>query len=236
MIPCTWDVVPHLDDEAKEELYESYPPYQRKARTKGIPSLGSGAIYPVDEEDVVVKSFEIPEHWPRAYGMDVGWNRTAAIWAARDPETSVIYLYSEHYKGKAEPVIHTEAIKARGEWISGVIDPAAAGRSQKDGIQLLQVYRGLGLRLSPAVNAVEAGIYAVWQLLSADKLKVFESCQHWFEEFRLYRRDEDGKVVKENDHLMDATRYLIISGRDLMRTKPIVKPGRKPYRGGWMGR
>ena len=237
MIPCTWDEVPHLDDEAKEELYDSYPPYQRKARTKGIPSLGSGAIYPIDETDIIVKPFEIPKHWPRGYGMDVGWNRTAAIWAARDPETSVIYLYSEHYKGKVEPLIHAEAIKARGEWIVGTIDPAAAGRSQKDGTQLLQVYQDLGLNLEPAVNAVEAGIYSVWQLLSADRLKVFEVCQHWLEEFRLYRRDEDGKIVKENDHLMDATRYLIISGRDLMHTKPAPKkPRGKPHRGTWMGR
>ena len=198
--------------------------------------MGSGAIYPVDEEDIVVKPFEIPKHWPRAFGMDVGWNRTAAIWAARDPETGIIYLYSEHYKGKAEPSIHAEGIRGRGNWIPGVVDPAARGRSQKDGTQLLKVYRDLGLKLQPAVNAVEAGIYSVWQLLSADKLKVFNICQHWLEEFRLYRRDEE-KVVKENDHLMDATRYLIISGRDRMITKPVAKPGRKPdRRGTWMSR
>ena len=222
VVHCEWNEVPHLSDAVKAELLESIPPYQREARSKGIPQLGSGAIYPVPESEVVVKDFEIPPHWPRAYGMDVGWNQTAAIWGAHDLETGVIYLYSEHYKGKAEPVIHAEGIKARGEWIPGVIDPAAGGRSQKDGTQLLQVYLDLGLDLEPAVNAVEAGIYLVWQLLSAGKLKVFESCQNWRQEFRLYRRDENGKIVKKNDHLQDSTRYLVISGRDRMTTEPVA--------------
>jgi hypothetical protein len=217
---CTWEEVPHLPDGVKAELLDGIPPYQRAARSKGYPSLGAGAIYPLDEDDVVVADFELADHWPRAYGLDVGWNRTAAAWFARDEDTGVTYLYSEHYRGQAEPIIHVEAIKARGSWIPGVIDPAARSRSQKDGSQLLEDYQGMGLDLAPATNAVSAGILEVWQALSYGHLKVFASCNHWREEFRLYRRDEDGKVVKEDDHLMDATRYFYLSGRDLMTTRP----------------
>ena len=36
--------------------------------------------------------------------------------------------------------------------------------------------------------------------------KVFKELNDWFEEFRLYHR-KDGKVVKEGDDLMAATRY-----------------------------
>jgi Terminase RNaseH-like domain len=53
--------------------------------------------------------------------------------------------------------------------------------------------------------------------MSAGRLKVFSSLSNWYQEFRLYRRDENGKVVKERDHLMDAMRYLVKSGRDLRR-------------------
>ena len=165
--------------------------------------------------------FEIPDHWLHAYALDVGWNRTAAIWGAQDPETATIYLYSEHYRSQAEPVIHAEAIKARGSWIPGVIDPAARGRSQRDGRRLIQCDQDLGLDLQFSENAVEAGLYEVWQLLSSGNLKVFESCQNWREEFRLYRRNEDGKIVKERDHLMDCTKYLCLSGRDRMRALPV---------------
>jgi hypothetical protein len=41
-------------------------------------------------------------------------------------------------------------------------------------------------------------------------------------EFRKYHRDDkgSGKIVKRDDHLMDATRYLIVSGRSRMTTAP----------------
>jgi hypothetical protein len=241
LVQASWDDVPHLSESAKAELMEAYPPYQRDARTRGIPQLGSGAVYQSLESEFLVPDFEIPAHWPRAYGMDVGWNRTCCIWGARDNAAGVIYLYSEHYKGQVEPVVHVYAIKARGEWIPGVIDPAANGRSQKDGTRLLQEYRSLGLDIEPAVNAVEAGIQIVWQLLQAGRLKVFKSLHNWLAEYRLYQRDEHGEILKQDDHAMDAMRYLIVSGRDRMRVKAAtaeqitryVYPGQQSQE--WMG-
>lgn len=212
VVMASWMDVPHLSEKAKAELEASYPPHQRAARTKGIPQLGSGAIYPVAEEDVVCEPFEFPIWYRRVYGLDVGWNRTAAIWGALDPETDVCYLYSEYYRGEAEPAVHAQGINSRGKWIPGVIDPASRGRAQHDGTQLLSTYQMLGLNLGLADNAVEAGLYAVWARLSSGRLKVFANLQNWLGEFRIYRRDEKGKIVKENDHLMDASRYLVMSG------------------------
>ena len=240
VVMATWDDVPHLSEQVKKELWASIPPYQRDARAKGIPQLGAGAIYPVPESDILVPDFEIPDHWPRAFALDVGWNRTAALWGAQDRETGIIYLYSEHYRGQAEPVVHCESIKARGDWIPGVIDPAARGRSQKDGAVLMEQYVGFGLDIETANNAVEAGLYQVWSLLSSGKLKVFKSLGNWLQEFRLYRRDEKGKIVKQDDHLMDTTRYLVMSGLERAKTKPVQKPKQVEYMsggysGGWMG-
>jgi hypothetical protein len=191
-----------------------------ESRMPCVPALGSGAIYPLSETDIVVPDFELPAHYPRAYALDVGWNKTAVVWGARDNETGVLYLYSEHYQGMKEASLHADAIKSRGPWIRGVVDPSARGRSQIDGQQLIEVYRQCGLDLWPAQNAVESGIYQTWQLMSSGKLKVFRSLGNWLREFRLYQRAEDGRIVKQDDHLMDATRYLIMSGRDRMRVKP----------------
>lgn len=217
IVQCGWDDVPHLDGQIKAEMLAKLPPHQRDARTKGVPSLGSGAIYPVPEDDIVVDPFTIPSHWPRAYGLDVGWRRTAAIWGAIDRDNDCLYLFSEHYRGQAEPSIHADAIKARGDWIPGVIDPAARGRSQDDGEKLIDQYEDHGLDLHIALNAVEAGLYEVWQRLSTGRIKVFKSLSNWLSEYRVYRRDVRGKVVKENDHAMDATRYLVMSGLDLAK-------------------
>lgn len=240
VITAGWDDVPHLSEDAKKALLDSIPPFQRDARSKGIPQLGAGAIYPIPESDILVDDFAIPDHWPRAYGMDVGWNRTAAIWAAWNRETDTVYLFNEHYRGQAEPSIHTQAIKARGDWIPGVIDPASRGRNQKDGQQLIQQYKDLGLNLEFAFNGVESGLYEVWQRLSTGRLKVFRSLSNWLMEYRLYRRDEKGQVVKTNDHIMDATRYLIMSGLERAITKPKpYEPDQDEYSyggtsGGWM--
>jgi Terminase RNaseH-like domain len=239
---CDWSQVPHLDEAAKASLLESYPVYQRDARSKGIPSLGAGAIYPVQEGDIVIPDFDLPAHWPRAYGLDVGWRRTAAVWMALNRDTDTLYLYAEHYRGEAEAVVHAAAIKARGPWIPGAIDPSARGRSQVDGRALLQMYRDLGLDVVEADPTVESGIYLLLMRMTTGRLKVFRSLQNWLSEFRLYRRDEKGKIVKENDHLLDATRYGHSKFLDICKSPPA--PAREPrqeyvtvgtYSTGWMG-
>lgn len=213
-----WDDVPHIADKDKAEMLEAYPAHQRDARARGIPMLGAGAIYPIDEKIFTVDPFKIPDWWPRAYGLDVGWKRTAAIWGAHDRETDTVYLYAEYYQGQRPPQLHADAIRGGGE-LPGAIDPASAGANQKDGTTLLDEYRKLGLELYPADNSVEAGIMAITRRLESGRLKVFSTCRNWFAEFRLYRRVESQTerglhvhIVKENDHLMDGSRYLIMSG------------------------
>ncbi len=209
-VQAGWDDVPHISPEEQAELKKSIPPHQIEARTKGVPVLGSGQIYPVDEKLIAVEPFAIPTYWPRGYGMDVGWNWTAAVWCAHDVDADVIYLYDAYKAGKVEPALHATAIRARGDWQEGEIDPAARQRGQKDGEQLMELYSELGLWLRPADNAREAGLAEVWQRLSTGRLKVFSHLSDWFAEFRIYRRDEKGQVVKVNDHLMDATRYRLM--------------------------
>lgn len=228
MVMAGWDDVPHLGADEKRRMLAECEPHLRDSRSKGIPSIGAGAIYPVPEEEILVDPFELPDHWPRAYGLDVGWNRTAAAWGAIDRENDVVYLYSEHYQGEAEPSTHVAGINARGAWIPGTIDPASRGRSQKDGEKLLEIYTDLGLDLTPADNSRESGLFEVHQRLATGRLKVFRTLNSWRGEYRIYHRDEKGHIVKKNDHLMDATRYLVVSGLDIAKVNMSAE--------GWKGR
>ena len=225
---CTWEEAPHLTEEAKAELLASIPPFQRDARTKGIPQLGAGAIFPIPEEEIRVKDFQIPSHWARAYAMDHGWNWLGAVFMAYNRETRTKYLYSCYKRAQAEPPIHAAAIKARGDWLPGVGD--CSDINKYDGQQFLKIYRGLGLDLKLANKAVEAGLQETWMELSTGSLKVFASCEEWFAEYRLYHRDEQGRIVKVNDHLIDPTRYLVRAGATLFKTEVEARHGTKKVR------
>jgi hypothetical protein len=117
--------------------------------------------------------------------------------------------------------MHAYAVRKRGDWITGVIDPASKGRSQVDGQQLMHIYKNdLGLKIFPAKNEVESGITLAWQLLSTGKLKVFSNLTHFAREYVVYRRDKNGKIIKEKDHLMDCMRYIVNNQKrmDVKRT------------------
>ena len=225
VIQAGWDDVPHLDAREKEALLATTPPFQRDARTKGLPQLGSGAIYQLPESELKIPPFEIPAHWPRCWGMDTdqgaGW--TAAVWLALDRQTETLYLYDCYKRQHGEPALHAAAIKARGDWIPGVGDAAALVMTEHDAEQLIALYKRLGLDITLPDKAVETGIQEVWECISAGRFKVFAPCEAWFQEYRLYHRDEKGRLVKANDHLMDATRYGVRSGRVRMKSGPAAK-------------
>lgn len=176
--------------------------------------LGAGKVYPVSEDEFIIDPFSMPTYWPRGYALDVGWKRTAALWGAHDRDDDIIYIYSEYYQGQQPPAVHAHAIKARGEHLIGAVDPASAGVSQVDGRSLITEYRKVGLKLFPANNKVtgqEGGIHAVYSRLTEGRLKIFRTCANLIKELRIYRRNERGKIVKENDHLCDALRYLCMT-------------------------
>ena len=218
IIQAGWDDAPWLTEEKKEQMLEDTEPHLREARRSGRPSMGSGNVYPIAIESLLVEPFKIPDYWKKVYALDVGWNVTACVWGALDPQTDTLYLYDEYYGKEAVPAVHAQAIRARGTWIPGVIDPASRGRSQVDGTQLMQVYKDLGLKLWPANNEVESGLQSMWQRMTTQNLKVFSHMTQWAKEFVLYRRDLKGRIVKDNDHLMDASRYV---QNNLLRAKSI---------------
>lgn len=226
----SWADVPHLSKDQKASILASIPPWARESRTKGIPTIGTGSIYTVQEQDFVISPVALEPHWPRCFALDVGWKINACLFGAYDRDTGVVYIYDEIYKAKTEPAVVAAAIKARGDWIPGVIDPASRGRSQKDGTQLLTIYqRDLGLNIRPAINAIEAGLTRVWERLSQGQIKVFSTCQNFIAEYRLYRRDQKGEIVKSNDHLMDCIRYMIMSGLDRAEIQPSRNPSTKQW-------
>lgn len=207
-IQATWDDVPHLTAQAKQDMLRLTPLHLRKVRSEGAVALGVGAIYPMEFDRLEVSPFILPKYFQRGYALDVGWNTTAAVFGAIDREGDILYIYDEHYEHEQEPVIHAASIKRRGRMM-GMIDPAARGRSQIDGQKLIEKYQQEGLLLVPAQNAVETGILDVWTRAVEGRLRVFRGkCPNLKREWGMYHRDNKGQVVKKNDHALDGLRYL----------------------------
>jgi hypothetical protein len=72
--------------------------------------------------------------------------------------------------------------------------------------------------------------------MQTGRWKVAAHLNDWWEEFRLYHR-EDGKIVKEGDDLMSATRYGVMMRRfaTVKLKKRAFDPGAYAQPGGWMG-
>lgn len=227
----------HIPDEEKARIIASFPLHEREARAKGIPTLGSGRIFPVPEEEIRIEPFSLPAHWARLCGGDFGWNHPAAwVWLAHDRDTDVVYVYDCYRASEALIPIQASAIKARGAWIP--VSWPHDGYQVRDamhGEQLAEQYRKEGVKMRPEHAAfpespivgerkesrisTEAGIQALLTRMTTGKLKVFSHLESWFEEFRLYHR-KDGLIVKERDDLMSATRIGIMDLRHAI-TEPV---------------
>ena len=234
--------VPHLSEKAINAALAIYPEHEQDAREHGIPGLGAGNIYRYPQSELFIDPFPIPDHWPRAWSFDVGWNWTAALWFTKalapligeeetretqeerneNPAwtTGRYYIYAEYKKGKLEPHEHAKEIKVvhNGLPLPGVIDPSANHPSKRDGKQLLKAYRSLGLMLTPATNSVTGGIVNVKNMLNSGQIKVFNTCTEFRKEYRHYRTDVSGHIIKRNDHLMDDLRYFVLSGFPLLHS------------------
>ena len=216
----------HLSEAVMEQILSAYSPHEREMRRYGRPSIGSGLIFPINEEDLMVDPIELEDHWPRIAAIDFGWDHpTAVVWCAIDNDSDTFYIYDCHRASKASPAVHAEVIKQRPHFIPIAYPHDGNRRDSMGNPGLADQYRNLGcnFRLEhftnpPALgnnkgsNSIEEGLMAMLQSIEAKKFKVFNTLGDWFEEFRMYHR-KDGKVVPLRDDLLSATRYAFQSQR-----------------------
>lgn len=211
-----WDDTEHLPFEEKLRMLNSMSPHEIEARTKGLPSPGTGLVYPVPESMIICDPFEIPDHWARVSGLDFGWTHpTAVLFAAHDRDNDMLYFYAEYAVSERTPENHCFHLQPFGiEWIPGVYDPSGKKSSQRgDGKTLVGLFRDGGFKnLFPANNSVEKGILKLLQRMQAGKLKIFSNLIKFRSELRKYTRDSDGIPSEENDDLCDCARYIEMSG------------------------
>jgi phage terminase large subunit-like protein len=226
----------HYTQEERAAIIASYPAHEREARTKGIPTLGSGRIFPIADELISIAPFEIPHHWPQICGIDFGWDHpSAATRLAWDRDNDVIYVTSAHRQKEQTPLLFASTVKPWGEWLPWAWPHDGLQHDKGSGQALADQYKTQGLNMLPdkathppqdgekegaGGNSVEAGIVDMLDRMQTGRWKVFSNLTEWFEEFRMYHR-KDGKVVKLDDDLISASRYAY-----MMRRFAITRPAK----------
>jgi phage terminase large subunit-like protein len=214
-ISATIDDVLHFSEADKAAIIASYKPHEREARVKGVPALGSGRIFPVAEETIACEHREIPSFWPCIGGIDFGWDHPfAAVELAWDRDTDTVYVTRTYRIRETTPIIHAAALRewgkslpwswprdGRRETLEGA-GKALADQYERQGLDMLFEHA----QFEDGSVSVEAGLAEMLSRMQTGRFKVFKHLNDWFEEFRLYHR-RDGKVFKEGDDLMAATRY-----------------------------
>ena len=227
--------VGHYTEAERDRIISSYPEHEREARAKGIPTMGSGRVFPIAEEKIKVDPFALPNHFAQINGMDFGWDHPfAAVNLAWDRDADCIYVTREYREARATPIIHSAAIRPWGGWIPNAWPHDGYQHDKGSGLQLADQYRAQGLKMleEHATHAeggfgIEAGITEMLTRMQTGRLKVFSTCVQWFEEFRLYHRLE-GLIVKERDDLMSATRVGVMMLRFAETQFEVYRPG-DPY-------
>jgi phage terminase large subunit-like protein len=230
----TIDDALHIPVEERARIIASFPPHEREARAKGTPVLGSGRIFPISEEEISVAPFQMPVYWPRLGAMDFGWDHPfGAVELVFDPETDVIYVTKAYRARQETPIMHAAALKAWGKWIPWAWPHDGLQHDKGSGEQLAKQYDDHGLNMmqnratfSDGSNGVEAGVMEMLDRMQTGRLKIFGNLAEWFEEFRLYHRKE-GKIFKEADDLMSATRYGVMMIRHALLPPALRSENRK---------
>lgn len=240
----------HYTPEQRSAIISSYPAHEREARAKGIPTLGSGRVFPISEERIKVDAFEIPKHWTCIGGLDFGWDHpSGAVKLAWDRDNDAVYVIAAHRQRHQTPKMFSETIKPWGQltaspgqtkqWMPWAWPHDGLQHDKGSGEQLAKQYGDQGLLMLPeratfedGSNGVEAGVTDMLDRMESGRFKVFSHLADYFEEFNLYHR-KDGLIVKKGDDLISASRYALMMRRFAkVKQKPEVKP--KQRFGSWI--
>jgi phage terminase large subunit len=168
-----------------------------------------GVVYP-DFHKHVVDHLTPDEKRARAAGklyggLDFGYTDPfAAIWGYLDPD-GVLWITGEHYLRERTMSYHAQQLSKEVLWYA---DPSARGH--------IEELRCAGFKIQKAKNDIDLGIAAVQGRLESGRLKVRgDLCTNLVAEAGLYHYGQEmgkrgNKPVDEDNHALDALRYLIM--------------------------
>lgn len=222
---------PLLSKAAVEAALAEYPDDEREAREFGTFKHFGGMVYPDGFEKVLVPPVEPKqlEGQDIVVGIDPGLKNAAFVWVAFDRDNRAV-VFDTVMLQEQTPAAYVKAIRAKNiQWGLKnplyVIDPSARNRSLTNADSVESLLQKLGVYPMHGQNDVQAGVQQIRDRIAQEAFFVCRQPTTYpelgdgtagvrdeAEEYRMQDRpDGEFKVVKENDHRLDALRYALMA-------------------------
>jgi PBSX family phage terminase large subunit len=199
----------NLPEDYISDILDALPEKQKARFRDGLWVKAEGVIYDRFDESMIVRASDLPERFDRyAAGQDFGMNITNVKigWLGDS-----VYVLADYGAYNMTTKSFNAELEARGWFdcpdgadgspmgLPVYCDPAGGERIQ-------EITGGV-----KANNSVDSGIDYINAKIERRQFFVCEKCTGVLSEIWDYCRDEEGEIVKVNDHYLDALRYAVFS-------------------------
>jgi phage terminase large subunit len=188
----------NLPENYIRDFLETLPDRDRQRFLYGEFCKQEGAVYSKFDESMIITRDQVPPIEWYSVGLDFGINSTAVLIGLCGESVYILDCI-----GKFNETASQLNREIRDRWSTftyfAYCDPAGGERIQ-------EIDFG-----GPANNSVEPGINYINQKIESKQFFVVDTCRGVLDEIATYRRDDKERIVKENDHFLDAMRYGIFS-------------------------
>jgi phage terminase large subunit-like protein len=219
----------HMEDRIAA-VKSSYPMHEWAARINGDPHMTGGKIFSAAAEDLMEPKWAympgepglmFPAHWPLLWGIDFGIDHPfAAVLLAWDRDLDAGHILAGFRVRDSLPLVHADMIRRIAANVPVAWPHDGHVRDSNSGEEMSRIYKKHGLNMlgehatHPSGGySTEAGLMDLETAMRRGGFKVNNQMTDWFQEYRLYHRDKEGKIVKEGDDFMSATRIVWMARR-----------------------
>lgn len=219
------DENPYLSVEGREAALSGLTAEELDARKRGLFVHFGGLVYNTakwHERIIDPPSRDFVNDCEIVVGIDPGIRTTGVAFEAFDRDNRSFQFAELRLDNHDVPMVVAEVKRVKAAWgiegrreVTDVMDPAARSRSPVDAVTLESEFASAGLPCVRGQNDVETGIGIFRRRLRDAAGFISRDCHLTTWEAERYRIQPDpptggdGKfrVIKKNDHIMDAKRY-----------------------------
>lgn len=212
-----WGDNPFLSSTEKKKMETDYPSYELPARRDGVPVYGTGRVFEFDINSVVtVSQGDLPVRLIAGIDPSVTSN---GVWGGvllEVDNNGVVTIVNEYCSRGMRMDEHANAL-LKGMLrnlpnVPIICDPAGGGEND-EGLSAIKYLKWeCGLNIIPAYKANKAKNFAIDKIMRLQReglFRIHPHCVNTVIEMESYARDENQKIIKKNDHIIDALLYAI---------------------------